>query len=178
MSDGEPPEHPKGILKHVTEGKKTKTFQWDEMNILATFHPADKDYGHMHIDEPDTPYNFEYNPNDPSVTDGQAVSPEALASMLEKVSGSAPKMLEDPSGSSVEQLTPEEAKHRRDFEAKRKAHYNEYQTVQQIRHKHPSESEDDTDEEMDPVALRNAQLNAQLGKLPPPPSPGEKGQSK
>lgn len=47
------------------------------MNIIKTLHPVDKDYGHMKVDEPKTPYEREINDDDDEM-DGGGVNAEEL----------------------------------------------------------------------------------------------------
>ena len=118
----------KSILKTTpAKGKKKKKkAQFDEMNVLATYHPAGKDYGHMKIDEPKTPFNYNSEKSTP-------VDPKTLSEKLMR--GGKPKVLEDKleKGEEDEVETLEAKAKREEFLKKRKQHYDEFKTVQRIK---------------------------------------------
>ncbi|XP_044513837.1 protein phosphatase inhibitor 2-like [Gracilinanus agilis] len=137
-------------------GKKSQ--KWDEMNILATYHPADKDYGLMKIDEPSTPYHSMVGENDEDALSdsetNQILIPEVLARKLSAAEGLDTKFLvQGESSEEEENLTLEEQEKRRQFEMKRKLHYNEGLNIQLARmlisKELPGFSEEDDDDDDD-----------------------------
>lgn len=92
----------------------------------------------MKIEEPKTPYSYD-------VTDDRAapVDPALLAQRIQMGSQQQPKVLAQPSPPQ-DQLTDEERERRKNFEKKRKMHYNEFEAVRMAREmKDEDEDEDD-----------------------------------
>uniref|UniRef100_A0A914BVX7 Protein phosphatase inhibitor 2 n=1 Tax=Acrobeloides nanus TaxID=290746 RepID=A0A914BVX7_9BILA len=135
------------------ESEDVQKAHFDELNILATHHPADKDYGHMKIDEPKTPYHggisdgeddgastssTAHRPRRVSLV-GMAVDPEELRTNLEAGVSTEPKMFTYEPGSGPEsseeelELSAEERARRLEFKKKRRAHYNEGNALKQMK---------------------------------------------
>ncbi|KFM78928.1 hypothetical protein X975_02279, partial [Stegodyphus mimosarum] len=136
----------KGILKNSTsfdnaEGNKNSALdiKWDEMNILQTLHPPDKDYGHMKIDEPKTPYSYYEDKSGKEVSDHpeDTLDADLLAKKINLCSekNEKPVVLESPEEDNEEddEETEEERAQRSAFEYKRKMHYNEFYAVKLAR---------------------------------------------
>ncbi|XP_031715573.1 protein phosphatase inhibitor 2 [Anarrhichthys ocellatus] len=148
------------ILSEDDPQKKSQ--KWDEMNILATYHPADKDYGMMKIDEPSTPYNRMVGDEDDegalSDTDGHGgLAADDLASKLVAAESSEPRFMkeeeveeedEETSEEEEDELSPEEQAKKTHFQMMRKMHYNEGMNIKLARQLIASELEEDADEEM------------------------------
>jgi len=173
------PSSVKGILKtssSLDEGPQQE-LKWDEMNILATYHPANKDYGHQKIDEPPTPYSHlaeedmedgeeteqGVNPGRSADPPSNGVNPGDLAARLLAQSDEVPKALRvDDSSSDEEAESPEAKAKRKQFESKRSNHYNEFQAMklaqqlmQEEEDEEEGEEEDQDDEDEEDIGEHN-----------------------
>ncbi|XP_067644656.1 protein phosphatase inhibitor 2 [Eurosta solidaginis] len=140
----------KGILKNSSSFDKPgaasyrKSAKFDELNVLQTYHPHDKDYGHMKIDEPKTPYNYVI----PELAHTDALDANLLAEKLRIAASTQSPAFGSDDQSDEENIdeTPEEKVRRLEFERRRKAHYNEYEAVRLARKLIEEELGDDDDE--------------------------------
>ncbi|XP_069009546.1 protein phosphatase inhibitor 2 isoform X2 [Embiotoca jacksoni] len=158
LSDEAPEENTEQALGLSEDDQQKKSQKWDEMNILATYHPADKDYGLMKIDEPSTPYNRMMGDEDDdgplSDSEGQSgLAADDLASKLVAAEGTEPRFMkeeeeeEESSEEEEEELTQEEQAKKKHFQMMRKMHYNEGMNIKLARQLIASELEDEEDED-------------------------------
>eukprot|EP00005_Dracoamoeba_jomungandri_P003172 CAMPEP_0174250690 /NCGR_PEP_ID=MMETSP0439-20130205/786_1 /TAXON_ID=0 /ORGANISM="Stereomyxa ramosa, Strain Chinc5" /LENGTH=184 /DNA_ID=CAMNT_0015330825 /DNA_START=14 /DNA_END=568 /DNA_ORIENTATION=- len=167
-SDAEPPvKKPKknvhGILvKDKAKKPPKKGIQWDEANLIYN---EEHKTATMKIDEPDTPYNFEYDPNEshsdtsdsehcyekkekkvpksPREEVDPATRFEEISNALSEASAT-PKVIEGKKEQQEE--LKEEEKKKAEFNKKRAAHYNEWEMVQKMRQQLAEEEEEEEDE--------------------------------
>lgn len=152
------------VEKNTALNGSNKTMHWDEMNILATYHPPDKDYGFMKVDEPPTPFHYSSetpNVNNSNQSDEYSIDFNDLKNKLDKCATLSPKFMkarsldsyhENETGSKSnygydrDEFIDEDALNRNaDFEKHRKAHYNEFKMAQLLRSQINDDDEDDDD---------------------------------
>lgn len=93
----------------------------------------------MKIDEPKTPYNYSGDESEESVSQ---LDPETLSRKVREAHARAESIEEDEEEEEEDDATEEEKVKRKDFETKRKSHYNEFQAVKLARQLLEDEDDD------------------------------------
>lgn len=173
MSDNLEKKPTKGILKtsksvechdnpSTSTRKISKEQRFDEMNIMATFHPSDKDYGHMKIDEPKTPYA---ESSDPALTTIDQLDASLLAAKLAaSINRPTPSSRSDNDSDDENLETEAERERRLEFEKKRKSHYNEFQAMKLAKQLMEEEDEDEDEEEQSGRRCWNSQESTSVSE--------------
>lgn len=134
---------PKGASKPVIPVPPDAAVKWNEENVKSTFHPQDKDYGLMKVNEPKTPYCYD------TTTEKSPVSAQDLAQRMETCRSGT---LDAARAQRADDASMSEAERERhlEFERKRKMHYDEFFAVKEAREKMKmGESEEQAEDEVD-----------------------------
>lgn len=139
-----------------------KNMHWDEMNIIATYHPADKDYGLMKVNEPSTPYHHpgeledEEDPNCSDMPIDFDDLKEKLVHGKETLPGYLSKRRDSNEGTIQDE--DDESLRNAQFESHRKSHYDEFKMAQLLR----SQLQDEDEEESQDTASNKAGQSTDL----------------
>eukprot|EP01147_Barroeca_monosierra_P010218 gene10219-2375_t len=120
--------------------RKRESVKWDEDNIRETFHPADKDYGHIKIDEPNTPYE------PPLDMDDEDDFPDLDLGGYEAVASFVPSHSSDLPEDEFENEQTQTKSHI-NFVKKRKNHYNMREAMRKARQLLQEEEEEEEEKE-------------------------------
>lgn len=139
------------LFLHISSNNR-KSAKFDELNVLQTYHPPNKDYGHMKVDEPKTPYNY----LDPRLAEQDELDATVLAEKLKVAQETARRASIHAEESDEDDDAPESDEHRDkriEFEKRRKLHYNEASAIKLARKLIEEEIEDDHLNDEDAAAI-------------------------